>query len=309
MNLQPSLDASVLLIMFNRPAHALRVFEQIRAVRPKSLFLAVDGPRASKPAEADLVRQCQEITNRVDWPCQVHTLFRYENRGCKQAVSEAIDWFFDEVEAGIILEDDCLPDPTFFTFCTDLLTRYANDNRVMHIGGANLAAGQWWGNDSYLFTKVCHVWGWASWRRAWQHYDLSMRTYPAQRDSLLTHQVTNKASSAFWRQAFDDVYANKIDTWDYQWVYSIWAAGGLCILPAINLITNIGFDAQATHTKFVTKFSEIPAYALSPIHHPKNVQEQDEATDWLFRTLYTPPSTLAVWLERVKRRVPLLKKR
>jgi hypothetical protein len=309
MSTKSSLDTPVLLIMFNRPAHALRVFERIRIAQPTSIYLAVDGPRTTKPAEAELVQQCQELANCVDWQCKVHMLYRHENLGCKRAVSEAIDWFFSEVESGIILEDDCLPDPTFFTFCADLLARYAADNRVMHIGGANLATGHWWGSDSYLFTKVCHVWGWASWRRAWQHYDLAMSTYPEQRDALLTQQVVNKASRAFWRQAFDNVYANRIDTWDYQWVYSIWAAGGLCVLPAVNLITNIGFDAQATHTKFVTEFSGIPAHAITPIHHPKSVQEQVEATNWLFHTLYRTPSTLAFWLEKVKRKVPLLKKR
>ncbi|MBO0937943.1 nucleotide-diphospho-sugar transferase [Fibrella sp. HMF5335] len=295
----------ILLIMFNRPDHARRVFERIRAVRPTALFLAVDGPRANKPAEADLVWQCQSIASSIDWPCQVHTLFRTENRGCKQAVSEAIDWFFSEVEAGIVLEDDCLPDPTFFTFCADLLSRYANDNRVMHINGANLATGHWWGNKSYLFTKVCHVWGWASWRRAWQQYDLGMNTYPARRDTLLAQQVTDKSSRVYWRQVFDKVYANKIDTWDYQWVYSIWAAGGLCVLPAVNLITNIGFDAEATHTKFITEFSAIPTTSLTDIRHPNSVCEQLEATEWLFRTLYRRPSRLAIWVEKVKRRLPL----
>lgn len=297
----------VLLIMFNRPDYALRVFEQIRMAQPLSLFLAVDGARATKPAETDLVWQCQEIANRVDWPCKVHTLFRHENKGCKQAVSEAIDWFFSEVEAGIILEDDCLPDPTFFTFCADLLTRYASDNRVMHIGGANLAAGHWWGSDSYLFTKVCHVWGWASWRRAWQQYNLAMTTYPDQRDALLSQQVTDKASRMYWRQAFDDVYANKIDTWDYQWVYSIWVAEGLCVVPVNNLITNIGFDERATHTRVNTPFSALPAVSLTNIHYPDNVNEKKQATEWLFRMLYRPPSLIRRWIEKVKRRIPLFK--
>lgn len=295
----------ILLIWFNRPNHAKRLLERIRVFQPTTLYVSVDGPRDNHISDSQNVERTVALLDTIDWPCTVHRLVRTKNLGCKQSVSSAIDWFFSEVEAGIILEDDCLPDPTFFAFCANLLARYASDNRVMHISGANLATGHWWGNDSYLFTKVCHIWGWASWRRAWQHYDLTMHAYPDRRDALLKQQVIDRASRRYWRQAFDDVYANKIDTWDYQWVYSIWAAGGLCILPAVNLITNIGFDAEATHTKFITEFSEIPAASLMVIHHPNSVHEQLDATEWLFRTLYRLPSMLAVLVEKVKRRLPL----
>ena len=298
----------ILLILFNRPDLAKLVLSKLQAVRPIVLYVAIDGPREGHATDSMQVAQCVALLDLIDWPCTIHRLIRDNNLGCKQSVSSAIDWFFDEVEEGIILEDDCLPDLTFFSFCADLLTRYRHDVRVMHIGGANLAAGNWWGSDSYLFTKVCHIWGWASWRRAWQHYDLAMTNYPMHRSTLLNEQVSNKKSRRYWQQVFDDAYANRVDTWDYQWVYSIWLANGLCVLPAVNMVTNIGFGREATHTKIVTEFAELTAGSLRELHHPTEVIHNEVATDWLFQTLYTLPSTLTTWINKVKRRVSSLKK-
>ncbi|RZM07380.1 MAG: hypothetical protein EOO88_51845 [Pedobacter sp.] len=274
----------------------------MREFKPKVIYIAIDGPRSNNPTDADQVTRSIALTERIDWPCKVERLIRNENMGCKYGVSSAIDWFFSEVEEGIILEDDCLPDISFFSFCAELLARYRNVPAVMHIGGSNLAHGKWWGNDSYLFTKVTHIWGWASWRRAWHQYDLEMKSYPNNRDTLVNQFVIDPSSRQMWKQAFDSTYAGKIDTWDYQWVYSIWLKNGLSVLPSVNLISNIGFDASATHTKFVTEFAELPTGALPILYHPSVVQEHNEATQWLFRYLYRQPSRLSVWFDRVKRK-------
>jgi hypothetical protein len=301
-----STEVPILLIWFNRPEHARRLLNQLREMRPSLVYVAIDGPRPGHPTDIDQVSKSVALLDGIDWPCKVERLIRSENMGCKFGVSSAIDWFFSKVEEGIILEDDCLPDPSFFAFCTDLLTRYRNVPSVMHIGGSNLINGKWWGDDSYLFTKVCHIWGWASWRRAWQHYDLKMTDYPDRKNLLLQQQITDRGSRIFWESVFDKAYTNRVDTWDYQWVYTIWKKNGLCILPAINLISNIGFDQYATHTKYVTEFAELSTGSLTVLKHPQTIEDNQVATEWIFRKLYRLPSTISLWLQKVKNRIILV---
>lgn len=307
--IEEPISTPVLLILFNRPSHVQRLLDRLRQVRPTLLFVAVDGPRMSHPTDVEQVARSISLINSIDWPCTIHRLIREQNLGCKKGVSSSINWFFSKVEEGIILEDDCLPDPAFFSFCTDLLTRYRQNEQVMHINGTNLAAGHWWSSDSYLFTKVCHVWGWASWRRAWQHYDINMTDYPTQRIKLINQLVHNENSRFYWRKAFDETYAGKIDTWDYQWVFSIWLADGLCILPAVNMISNIGFNHDATHTKFVTKFAELPTTSLVAHYHPDTVVDNVQATESLFQTLYILPNVFTTLINRVKQKITWLNKR
>lgn len=297
----PPIQTPLLLLWFNRPNHAQKVLDRLRAVRPTTIYVVIDGPREEHPTDAIKVQQTVALFDTIDWPCTLHPLIREQNLGCKHGVSSAISWFFEQVEEGIILEDDCLPDPTFFSFCAALLDRYRTDEQIMHIGGANLVATKWWGTNDYLFTKVCHIWGWATWRRAWQKYDVSMSHYPQKRGTLVEETVEDRSSQRLWKQAFEDSYAGRIDTWDYQWVYAIWAAGGLGILPRINLVTNIGFDAQATHTKQKTEFAQLPAHALLSITHPSSTIEQVEATQWLFKQLYTPPNLFSTLLLKLKK--------
>ncbi|GAB3944218.1 hemolytic protein HlpA [Spirosoma harenae] len=273
------------------------------------MFIAIDGPRPDRLGEAEAVYQCQQLVEAVDWPCTIKTLFRNENLGCKRAVSSAISWFFEQVETGIILEDDCLPDNAFFHYCQDMLTRYKNDERVMHISGANLVSDHRWSDDSYLFTAICHIWGWASWRRAWQKYDVTMATYPTRRESLITHRIPDPISQTYWLTMFDNCYKGNVDTWDFQWVYSIWANDGLGILPDRNLITNIGFGEQATHTKLSSPFAALPTLPFTEIHHPAKVEENIAATTFLCQTLYRPQSRLSIWADKVKIRLSLLKKK
>lgn len=308
MDVSGSMTVPVLLILFNRPQHARRVLERLRDVRPTSLYVTIDGPRTGHPTDSINVAACEALISEIDWPCAVHSLIRTENLGCKYAVSSAISWFFEQVETGIILEDDCLPDLTFFGFCAELLDRYANDERIMHISGINLAADQRWTSDSYIFTPICHIWGWATWRRAWQQYDLTMSTYPAHRETLIAERVSDQLSQSLWLNVFDESYAGNYDTWDYQWVYSIWDKNGLGILPDRNLVTNIGFDADATHTTVASPFANLPTMPMTEIHHPARVEENVAATTYLFKTLYRPQSRLAAWSKKVKNRLSLFKK-
>ena len=163
--------APILFLIFNRPQLTARVFAAIREAQPSQLYVAADGPRSNRPGEADLCEQARRVINGVDWPCEVKTLYRQENLGCRQAVSSAITWFFDNVEAGVVLEDDCLPIESFFRFCSELLIRYRDDTRIGMISGNNHGFRIYDDSLSYSFSKHGAIWGWASWRRAWRLYD------------------------------------------------------------------------------------------------------------------------------------------
>ena len=212
----------VLLIAFNRPATTRRVFESIRAARPPRLYYAVDGPRPDRPSEAGRCEEVRSIVDSVDWPCEVRTLFRESNLGCRRGVSSAIDWFFEHEPEGIVLEDDVLPTRGFYAFCDNLLERYRSDARVGLISGCNLIASRHSPEASYFFSHYNHIWGWASWRRAWQHYYVAMNDWPRWRDSggLETLSVGSRRFERYWRRIFDRVYAGEIDTWDYQWTFA-----------------------------------------------------------------------------------------
>lgn len=243
-------SSPVLLIAFNRPSHARMVFEKVRLARPSRLYIAVDGPRKHRPEDAELVQQTLNIYQEIDWPCQVERLVRKDNLGCKMAVSSAITWFFSHEEQGIILEDDCLPDSSYFSYCDYLLEKYRNVDSVMHINGVNFQDDNWRGDGSYYFSKICHVWGWASWRRAWKLYDIRMEGLEEFFSKNKYLSVLNyKDSFEYWQPSFIKTKEGLIDTWDYQWVFSVWKNNGLSITPNFNLISNIGFDEMATHTQ------------------------------------------------------------
>jgi len=277
------LHTPILLLIFNRPEQTLQVFEQIRLQQPAQLFIAADGPRLNKPGEAE---QCEEtkkvVLQAIDWECDVRTLFRVNNMGCGKAVSSAIDWFFEQVEEGIILEDDCLPDPTFFSFCTGLLDKYRDDKKVMHISGTNYQMGNIRGDGSYYFSHYAHIWGWASWRRAWQQYDYTLRKYKEHSKEGLNTRLRNDLQA---------VYDRKIDTWDIQWFMTVWFNKGWVIIPNTNLIRNIGYGKQATHTKHIPAWFKKLTYGSIPvIKHPAFPSINEEAdqfsVDTVFRSDY-----------------------
>ena len=168
--------APVLLIIFNRPDTTARVFEAIRAARPTELYIAADAPRENRSEDKRLCEEAKKITEKIDWPCEVHRLYQEKNLGCKRGPIASITWFFENVEAGIILEDDCVPHPSFFAFCSELLEKYADDKRIMHVSGNNFQFGKMRGDASYFFSEYTLSWGWATWRRAWQRFAHRIRT-------------------------------------------------------------------------------------------------------------------------------------
>lgn len=239
----------VLFLLFNRPDLAGQVFERIRDAKPSQLFIAVDGPRQDRAGESELCAECRDYASKVDWPCEVKTLFREENLGCKSAVSSAITWFFQHVKSGIILEDDCLPESTFFGFCQQMLERYKSNQRLGVVTGNNFQPIAQWSNSSYYYSIYNHCWGWATWRDRWEKYDLKMAGWPAFKESKAFRRVhLKKWIRRRWADIFDSCAMDQIDTWDYQWTFSCWKNGYLTVTPGVNLVKNIGFDERATHT-------------------------------------------------------------
>lgn len=239
----------ILFLIFNRLDTTKQVFEIIKKIEPCQLFIATDGPREDRNGEDEICLAVREyVINNITWQCEVKTLFREENLGCKLAVSEAIDWFFENVEEGIILEDDCLPDITFFDYCRDLLELYRHNNNVFMISGDNFLPKSLRPKESYYFSHLPHIWGWATWRRAWKKYDVALKDLPLFIDNGVIKKVWNsKDIQNYWLERFEEVYNNRIDTWDYQWAYAVWKNNGVSISPSVNLISNIGFGS-GTHT-------------------------------------------------------------
>ena len=268
------LTTAVLFLVFNRPDKTAQVFEAIRKAKPQRLYVAADGPRPNREGETEAIAKVREISTAVDWPCEVKTLFREKNLGCKYAVSGGISWFFEHEELGIILEDDCLPHPDFFYFCELLLKRYLDDERVSVITGNNFQNGQRRGGATYYFSRYNHVWGWATWRRAWNRNDSKISFWPEWRVSQdWKNKFPDTVESVYWQKIFDQVYENRIETtWDYPWTASVWYQGGLTATPNVNLVSNIGFGPNSTHTTQVdSPFSNMETSSLDQITHPEEI--------------------------------------
>ena len=289
------LHTPILLLVFNRPEQALLVFEQIRLQQPEQLFIAADGPRPGEEALCDATRAA--VLNGIDWPCKVETLFRPHNLGCGKAVSAGIDWFFSQVEEGIILEDDCVPDPTFFSFCTAMLAQYRLDQNIMHINGGNYQFGALRGNASYYFSRYAHVWGWATWRRAWQYYDFTLDRY---------RHVSRQGLNTFLQSELQSIYDAQADTWDIQWFMTVWFNKGWVITPNVSLVKNIGYGKKATHTRSVPRwFNKIQYGKIADIRHPDGNNIDEEADRYTVNTLYSPGS-LSIGLKKIMKNNTLL---
>jgi hypothetical protein len=270
------MNTPVLFIIFNRPDTAARVFESIRQAQPPKLFVLADGPRPEKPGEAEKCAEARKIIEGVDWDCEVLTNYSDVNLGCRKRISGGISWVFEQVEEAIVLEDDCLPDPTFFPYCEELLERYRHDTRVMTIAGGNYVLGQRRSSDSYYFSRFAQSWGWATWRRAWQLYDVDMKLWNEVNDGgWLKDILQDDSAIKGWRRSFQLVHDmdDRMDAWDYQWIFTCCIQSGLTIVPNVNLISNIGFGQQATHTKNkADKFAnQATAPMPFPMQHPKFV--------------------------------------
>lgn len=268
-------DTPVALIMFNRPEQTKRVFEILQIVKPKVLLVIGDGPRENVDRDQTLVAQCKEIVSAVSWDCEVHTNFSDINLGCRARVSSGLSWVFSLVDEAIILEDDCLPSTSFFPFMGEMLERYRHNLDIGSISGFNaLAYNEDKPKASYGFTGFPSVWGWATWKRVWDKYDVNLESWPKYRNSeLLSENISSKKAISFWQSALEGVYKNRIDTWDYQLTFLHWRQGWLSVVPYTNLVSNIGFGKDATHTLDTGHaLAKVSYERLSfPIIHPTEV--------------------------------------
>ena len=263
-----TLETPLLFIIFNRPETTKLVFDEIRKARPSRLFIAGDGPRLNFLTDEKKVQDARKIVKNVDWPCEVKTNFQDKNLGCKYHVSGAISWFFQNVQEGIILEDDCLPNESFFLFCRELLEKYRNEESLMHISGTTFLnqTDVQKPNESYHFSNCTEIWGWATWRRAWEKYDLEMKNIEQLKKDLLK----NRSYLFSFIKLFKHIKKRRVDTWDAQWQYTVMFNHGLTIMPHKNLISNIGFSDEATHTRKNEKKPEIQKIVF-PLVHPMEI--------------------------------------
>lgn len=247
---QEPLRTAVLFLVFNRPDTTQQVLEAIRMAKPPRLYLAADGARADREGEAQKVQAVRDLVLEcIDWDCEVKTLFRTHNHGCKMAVSGAIDWFFEQEEMGIILEDDCLPSQSFFWFCEAMLERHRNDMRVGYITGSNFYTQVGDDEYSYHYTKIAPIWGWAAWRRSWNLYDRDLQRYARFKETRYMKELYySEAEYRMWIDRLEPCLLGVRNTWDFQWGFTQRINHMLCIKPNVNLIRNIGFGADATHT-------------------------------------------------------------
>lgn len=284
------LDTPVALILFRRPEATAQSFAAIAEARPRRLFLIADGPRPDRPDDGPAVAAARAVVEQISWPCEVTRLYAERNMGLRARVESGLNAVFAAVERAIILEDDCVPDPSFFPYCEELLARYADDPRVMAISGDSFQPRPPT-PFSYYFSRYPHCWGWATWRRAWALYDGAMADWPALRDGLwLRELLGERRAAARWRAVFDQVYAARLDTWALRWIYSCWRQGGLTALPAVNLVTNIGHGPQGTHTTTEDGIlANLPTGSLAlPLRHPPAVEQHHAADAYTQRLLFEP---------------------
>lgn len=275
----------IAFLIFNRPDTTEKVFELIRQVQPTKLLVVADGPRTHLPGEVEKCANARKIIDRVDWHCEVLTNFSEKNLGCKRRISTGLDWVFSEVEEAIILEDDCLPALSFFSFCDALLEKYRHDDRIMMIGGSNFQSGQCRTSYSYYFSKHMFIWGWATWRRAWEYYDVDMKNWPEYKAlDLIDSYCEDFLDKKYWVNRFDCTFDGSINSWDYQWIYACWCQNGLSIVPNSNLISNIGFGVDATHTFDTNSLASLPVTNISDIKHPPFVTSHRLADQYYFDT-------------------------
>lgn len=300
---QNSMKAPVVLVIFRRPDSTRRVMSSIRQARPTKLLIIADGPRPDRVDEAKKCAAARAIVEQVDWDCEVLTNYSDVNMGCKKRLSTGLDWVFENVEEAIILEDDCLPHASFFNFCEELLNYYRDDQRVMHIAGNNFSLPGSILQESYYFSRLTYIWGWATWRRAWQYYDVDIKAFPqlaAQPGfiELLGSKSESQARISTWSK----VYKGMIDTWDYQWQLACLSQGAFTVVPNKNLVSNIGFNADSTHTANPNSpMSNLKTEAMGfPLVHPSFVIRDVKADAKYLKRAYDSRLVRRVWKKLLK---------
>jgi hypothetical protein len=288
-----NLTTPVAFIIFKRADTTERVFQEIRRAKPPKLLVVADGPRLDRPGEAEQCAETRAIIDKVDWECEILKNYAETNMGCAKRLFSGLDWVFEQIEEAIILEDDCLPHPSFFRFCQELLDRYRDDDRIATITGQNVQFGRKRTDYSYYFSLHNRCWGWASWRRAWQLNDPDMKLWEEIKQTAFLHDILNDVQAVkYWSKIFQETYDGRIDTWDYQWTLACWLQNQLSVAPSINLISNIGFGGNATHSmnaqdSFARRFASMPTEPIQfPLKHPPFMIRDVQADAYMQKTFF-----------------------
>ena len=266
-----SFTTPILLLAWRRPHTLRQVINAIRLAAPTRLFVACDGPNPDRPGEVEKVAATRDLIDQeIDWPCHIERLYSDVNQGCRLGVSRAITWFFEQVEEGIILEDDCVPHPDFFPYCLALLERYRHDTRVWCISGNNFRDGSWHGYGDYLFSQIPMCWGWASWRSRWELYDCDLGKWSAAKElNVLASLIPNPAMRMYWSRIWHRLCTEGTpDSWAYRWAFTCVVNRGLTAIPKVNLVSNIGFGEDATHTLVSSPVRQAEAFSVAAMTHP-----------------------------------------
>lgn len=292
------MQTPVLLLLFNRPDYTRALLKQITPLSDAKIYIAVDGPRLNHPTDAE---NCAEVRKLVDTAPfkskQVFKLYRDKNLGCRHGVKQAIDWFFSMEERGIILEDDCIPDPSFFPYCELLLEKYASAEHVFAISGDNFLLNTYRVPESYYFTRYFHAWGWATWKRAWEKFDFYMLGFPEfiQASGFDFYRMTDTEKS-YWTKKYTELFLHleEVNSWAYPFTFSVWQNQAVCIAPSVNLVKNIGFEQTGTHTKAASYWYQyLETGKLEISTHPDKIAINFEADQREFNNiilhLYRPP--------------------
>jgi len=305
---------AVVLTVFNRPELTARVFSAVAKARPARLYVIADAPRANRPGEAEQCAAARNVVERIDWNCDVAMNYSDVNLGPRRRLSTGINWVFEREQAAIILEHDCLPDQAFFPFCEQLLDKYHDDQRVMHIGGNNYLFGRVPIKDSYCFSSITHQWGFATWRRSWQLYDVDMKAWPMLRNSSLLPKALlgDKQCEEYFANILDQTYAGAIDTWDYQWLLTCWHNDGLAVIPRTNLVSNIGFGKDALNCGDVyDTLSNLRTEPMRfPLRHPSQVVRNREADQFVIERILVPSNRRQMnrrrnWFSSLRKRLAI----
>jgi hypothetical protein len=272
-----ALKTPVTFIIFKRPDLTARVWEAIRRARPAKLFVIADGPRT--PQEEVKCDETRKVVEQIDWPCEVQRNYSATNLGCRERIASGLDWVFSQMSEAIILEDDCLPSPSFFDFAAELLGHYREEPRVMHICGSNFVSQEGKTPYSYYFSRYAHVWGWATWARAWNQMDLSMKEWPEFSKSAAATLFADPLERKHWLRKLNRFFTGeRSDSWAYPWQFAVWAHNGVCVSPATNLVSNIGHRADATHTQTGSPRANLAAGEVAlPLKHPPAIRIDEHA--------------------------------
>jgi hypothetical protein len=285
-----NISSPVVMLVFNRPELTRAVLDQIRAARPPVLLIVADGPRPGHPTDA---KKCAEVRSLIesgaDWGAQLLTNYAESNLGLRARIASGLTWAFEQVDRAIILEDDCVPHPSFFPFCGELLEHYQQDTRVGVVAGDNFQPQPFACEASYYYSRYPHCWGWATWRRAWKYFDEPMAQWPALKATRWLESVfPDPLHAGYWEDIFDRVHQRKINSWAYVWTFCCWSQHLLTVLPTINLVKNIGTGDQATNTKDeISAMHNLAAGGINfPLRHPLIMLRDWRADDYSQRHLF-----------------------